>query len=52
MKQILKMAKHMAKTFEYQGLQDLTVEDLRVISVETGQTFAVVVMAVYNKTYK
>jgi len=51
MKDILKMAKKMAKTFAYQGLEDLTLEDLRVISVETGQPFGVVAMLVYEKTY-
>ena len=51
MKDILKMAKKIAKTFAYQGLEDLTLEDLRVISIETGQPFGIVAMLVYEKTY-
>jgi hypothetical protein len=50
-KNILKMAKHMVKTFEYEGFEDLTLEDIRVISVESGAPFGVVAMAVYEKVY-
>jgi hypothetical protein len=51
MKNILKMANKMVKTFAYQGLEDLTLEDLRVIAVETGHPFGIVAMLVYEKTY-
>ena len=51
MKSILKMAKNFVKQFNYQGFEDLTLEDLRVISVETGQPFGVVAMLVYEQAY-
>ncbi len=51
MKNILKMAKKMVKTFGYQGFEDLTLEDLRVISIETGQPFGIVAMMVFEKVY-
>ena len=51
MKDILKMAKKFVKQFNYQGFEDLTLEDLRVISVETGQPFGIVAMLVYEETY-
>ena len=51
MKDIIKMAKKFVKQFNYQGIEDLTLEDLRVISLETGQPFGVVAMLVYEKAY-
>ena len=45
------MANHMVKTFKYNGYEDLTLEDMRVISVETGEEFGLVAMVVYSKTY-
>jgi len=51
MKDILKMAKKFVKQFNYQGFEDLTLEDMRVISVETGQPFGVVAMMVYGQAY-
>ena len=51
MKDILKMAKKFVKQFNYQGFEDLTLEDMRVISVETGQPFGVVAMLVYEQAY-
>lgn len=51
MQNILKMAKHIVKTFRYQGFEDLTLEDLRHIAVETGQPFGVVAMLIYEQAY-
>jgi hypothetical protein len=51
MTDILKMANKFVKQFNYQGIEDLTLEDLRFISVETGQPFGVVAMLVYEKAY-
>ena len=51
MKRILKMANKFVKQFNYQGYEDLTLEDLRVISIETGQPFGVVAMLVYDQAY-
>ena len=50
-KNIFKMAEKIVKTFEYQGFEDLTLEDLRHIAVETGQPFGVVAMLVYERAY-
>ena len=51
MKKILKMANTMVETFEYQGLEELTLEDLRHIALETGQPFGIVAMLVYDQAY-
>lgn len=51
MKNILKMANTMVKNFEYQGLEELTLEDLRHIALETGQPFGIVAMLVYDQAY-
>jgi hypothetical protein len=51
MKNIPKMANTMVKTFEYQGLEELTLEDLRHIALETGQPFGIVAMLVYDQAY-
>ena len=51
MKKILKMANTMVETFEYQGLEELTLEDLRYIALETGQPFGIVAMLVYDQAY-
>lgn len=51
MKDILKMAKVLVKGFEYQGFEDLTLEDLRHIAIETGQPFDIVAMLVYKQAY-
>jgi hypothetical protein len=51
MKDILKMATKLVKGFEYQGFEDLTLEDLRHIAVETGQPFGIVAMSVYEEAY-
>ena len=51
MNNILKMARKMVKNFEYQGFEELTLEDLREISIETGQPFGIVAMLVYEQAY-
>ena len=51
MKKILKMANTMVKTFEYQGFEELTLEDLRYIALETGQPFGIVAMLIYDQAY-
>jgi hypothetical protein len=51
MKKILKMANTMVETFEYQGFEELTLEDLRHIALETGQPFGIVAMLVYDQAY-
>jgi len=51
MKEILKMAKGLVKQFKYEGFEDLTLEDMRFISVETGQPFGIVAMLVYEQAY-
>jgi hypothetical protein len=45
------MAKKFVKQFNYQGYEDLTLEDLRFISQQTGQPFGVVAMLVYEQAY-
>ena len=52
MKDILKMATKLVKGFEYQGFEDLTLEDLRHIAVETGQPFGIVAMSIYEEAYQ
>jgi hypothetical protein len=51
MNKIVKMANRIVETFKYNGYEDLTLEDLRHISVETGEEFGLVASLVYSKTY-
>jgi hypothetical protein len=51
MKNITKMANRLVKDFNYLGYEDLTLEDLRHISIETGEEFGLVAMVIYSKTY-
>ena len=51
MKNITKMANRLVKDFNYLGYEDLTLEDLQHISIETGEEFGLVAMVIYSKTY-
>ena len=51
MRKITQMANRLVKQFNYSGYEDLTLEDLRFISIETGEEFGLVASLVYSKTY-